>query len=123
QRAAAAVLVDGLAAPNGERERCAAAGAWRQSCRCRAEERVRSAVFVDAPDPSRAMAVFKRAALAGTREVVPLLGMPLAHPADVAVMVDERPVAIGTAQIRRRQRRRRRGTAPMDTTQDWALCR
>src|SRR5215831_15235111 len=60
---------------------------------------------------ARALAILKRAAAAVAVEVVPLLRMACADPADVAALIDERLVAVRADQRRRAERRRRRVAA------------
>ena len=55
--------------------------------------------------------VLKNSAAGQAFVVVPLLGVPLAHPADVAPLIDETAIAGGTDKVGRSRRRLRRVVA------------
>ena len=54
---------------------------------------------------ARAMPILEDAARAGTFELVPLLGLPLAHSTDETAFIVQRPVTRGAPQIGRLHRR------------------
>jgi hypothetical protein len=55
------------------------------------------------------MPILEYAAPAGTFVLVPLLGLPLAHPTDETAFIEQRPVTLRAPQIGRWNRRRRGG--------------
>src|SRR6185436_4925219 len=61
---------------------------------------------------ARALPILEGPALGWTVELVPLLGLPLAHPTDEATLVLQRPVTSRTPQIGW-WNRRRRGSHPL----------